>query len=210
MPNLDIEMALWRKGIYKVAGVDEVGRGALAGPVVVAAVILPAESDVAEELYGVRDSKQMTPHQRQRWAQRVRELAFGCSVGYAGNDEVDQLGIVAAVQMAAMRALEALPVQPEHLLLDYMRFLEHPARQTRMIKGDQRSLSIAAASIVAKVWRDELLCQYDAIYPEYGFKRNKGYGTYGHRLALARYGPTPIHRRSYKYKKFPDSVSIHP
>ncbi len=200
-PSLDIEMELWKRGAYPVAGLDEVGRGALAGPVVVAAVILPPEDDLVEALNGVRDSKQMSPAQRHRWSQRIQALAASWSIGWASNEEVDQYGIVKSVQTAALRALADLPVQPEHLLLDYMHFLDHPAQQTRLIKGDQRSLSIAAASILAKVWRDELLCRLDALYPQYDFKHNKGYGSRAHRQALVQFGLTPIHRRSFSYKK---------
>jgi len=200
-PSLDIEMELWRRGTYLVAGLDEVGRGALAGPVVVAAVILPPKGSLGAALDGVRDSKQLTPAQRQRWSLRIRALAAYWSIGWASNEEVDRYGIVKSVQMAALRALADLSVQPEHLLLDYMHYLDHPAPQTRLIKGDQRSLSIAAASIIAKVWRDEFLCWLDALYPAYGFRHNKGYGSRDHRQALVQFGPTPIHRRSFSYKK---------
>jgi ribonuclease HII len=183
-----------------VAGIDEAGRGALAGPVAAAALILPPDADLRQALQGVRDSKQLTPARRAFWAPRLRRLALGCGVGLASSQEIDELGIVPATRLAAHRALEALPLAPQHLLVDYLDLPDCSIPQTSLVKGDARCLSIAGASILAKTARDEILRQLDGQYPGYGFAGNKGYGTLAHRQALARLGPSQVHRRSFRVK----------
>jgi ribonuclease HII len=182
-----------------VAGIDEAGRGALAGPVSAAAVILPPETSVLCKLKGVRDSKQMTPAARQAAREMILEHALSWGVGYASAAEIDQVGIVPATRLAAWRALERLSLPPAHLLLDYLFLPDVALPQTALIKGDCRSLSIAAASVLAKTARDVLLCELDSTYPGYGFAAHKGYGTQAHRNALQRLGPCPAHRRSFSF-----------
>jgi ribonuclease HII len=199
-PDLQFEIDLWAQGLQVIAGIDEAGRGALAGPVAAAALILPADPHIDRLLKGVRDSKQMTHDQRTLWAVRLRQLAVGFGVGFASHQEIDTFGIVPATRLAMQRALDALPATPHHLLIDYLDVPDVAIPQTCLIKGDARSLSIAGASILAKTARDELLCQLDAQYPGYGFAANKGYGTRAHQNALARLGLSPVHRRSFHVK----------
>jgi len=196
-PTLACEQPLWEAGFRYLAGVDEAGRGALAGPVAAAAVILPAEASLTQRLAGVRDSKQMTPAEREYWAVRIRQAAISWSVGFASAGEIDALGIVAATCLAAQRALESLSSPPEWLLTDYLLLREVDLPQIALVKGDQRSLSIAAASVLAKTSRDALLRDLDARYPGYGFARHKGYGTPFHRAAIRRLGYCPLHRKSF-------------
>lgn len=196
-PDFSFESSLWKNGCHYVAGIDEAGRGALAGPVVAAVVIFPADTSL-KILDGVRDSKEMTPSMRDQWAERLRELALAWGVGLATSQEIDALGIVPATRTAAQRAIDSLHVAPQHILLDYLFLPDSPIPQTSLIKGDARSMSIAAASVIAKTARDALLCDLDTQYPEYGFARHKGYGTAAHRAALASRGPSSIHRLSYK------------
>ena len=196
-PDLSFEQILWQGGEIAVAGVDEAGRGALAGPVAAAAVILPADQKVSGLLPGVRDSKQMTPLERDIARERIQRFCIAWGVGFSSPGEIDQVGIVAATRLAAWRAIERLTPPPTHLLLDYLFLPELAIPQTALIKGDCRSLSIAAASIMAKTSRDALLAELDLTYPEYGFANHKGYGTRSHRDALQRLGPSPIHRLSF-------------
>ncbi len=195
-PDLFYERFLWQGGFRYVAGLDEAGRGALAGPVAAAAVILPPNL-APRALEGVLDSKQMRPSQREMWAARIRQVALAWAVGYATPSEIDAWGIVPAVHLAMQRALEALRPRPDFLLIDYVRLPDCPLPQTALVKGDQQVLSIAAASVLAKTHRDALMRTLDARYPRYGFARHKGYGTRRHREALARWGPSPVHRRSF-------------
>ncbi len=196
-PDLEFELSLWKAGFTRVAGVDEAGRGPLAGPVFAAAVILPNTPEVARRLSGVRDSKQMSPVAREAWAPVIKTLALAYGIGCASAQEIDALGILPATRLAARRALEGLSRPPDHLLLDYLQLPDYPAPQASLVKGDARSLSIAAASVLAKTTRDALMCDLDRQYPGYGFAAHKGYGTASHRAALARLGPCPIHRRSF-------------
>lgn len=196
-PDLSLELPLWQAGLCAVAGIDEAGRGALAGPVVAAAIILPADADIAEALHGVRDSKEMTPSVRTLWSQCLRQVALAWGVGFISSAEIDNLGIVPSTQRAALLALQALAIPAEHLLLDYLFIPECPLPQTALIKGDARCLTIAAASILAKTARDAFMCEMDLQYPGYGFARHKGYGTQAHLQALTRLGPCEIHRRSF-------------
>ncbi|MBC8506089.1 MAG: ribonuclease HII [Anaerolineales bacterium] len=185
-------------GIQKVAGIDEAGRGALAGPVAAAAVILPPKRRIARALGGVRDSKQMTAAQRESWAQTIQEVALAFGVGFASPEEIDTLGIIPATQLAAKRALSKLSANPEYLLIDYISLPDTTLPQTSFVKGDMRSLSIAAASVLAKTTRDALMVKLDDQYPSYGLAVHKGYGTVTHRSAISKLGPSPIHRLSFE------------
>ncbi|MGQ9833829.1 MAG: ribonuclease HII [Candidatus Villigracilaceae bacterium] len=198
VPDWTLEALCWQAGLQYVAGMDEAGRGALAGPVSVGVVILPTDTALLRTLEGVRDSKQMTPLERARLAPRIRSISLAWAVGLASADEIDRLGIVCAVQMAGMRAVTALERPPDFLLCDFRLLLpELEIPQMALVKGDQKSLSIAAASVLAKTARDALLRELDAQYPGYGLARHKGYGTAAHRMAISRLGPTDIHRRSF-------------
>jgi ribonuclease HII len=197
-PDLDVEHELIGDDCSLIAGLDEAGRGAWAGPVVAGAVILPLDRhDLAEALVGVRDSKQMTPTQREFWALTIRQIALAVGLGVASSQEVDQLGLIAATREAMARAIIDLGKQPEHLLIDHLPLPEIPLPQTVLTRGDARSLSIAAASVIAKIARDHMMVDLDEHHPGYGFARHKGYGTAQHRAALAHLGPCPSHRFSY-------------
>jgi ribonuclease HII len=196
-PDLSFESRLWSSGFSHLAGIDEAGRGALAGPVAAGAVILPVEPGLIEILRGVRDSKEMTPAQREVWAGRLPGIAITCGVGFASAQEIDAIGILPATRLAVWRALELLKVPPQHLLVDYLEIPGCAIPQTALVKGDARSLSIAAASILAKTARDALLRQLDSQYPGYGFSTHKGYGTAAHLAAIQRLGPCPVHRKSF-------------
>lgn len=181
-----------------VAGVDEVGRGALFGPVVAAAVILPASALPQLAIAGVKDSKQLSRLRRIKLAQEIQRLALDWRIGYATSYEIDQINILQASLLAMKRAVLKLKVQPDLCLVDGRQSLpDLPVPQRPMIKGDERSLEIAAASVVAKVWRDELVIRFATKYPDYDLVANKGYGTQRHRLALQQHGPSPLHRRSF-------------
>jgi ribonuclease HII len=200
-PSLHFEQSLWQSGLNRVAGFDEAGRGAMAGPVAVGAVILPPGPHLARTLAGVRDSKQMTRPQRETWAARIKSVALAWQVDFSSAQEIDQLGIVSATRLAAARALENLSILPDYLLLDFrIELPESPLPQTAIVKGDQISLSIAAASVLAKTSRDALMCGMDDQYPGYGLEQNKGYGTQIHRSAMVSLGYTPVHRRSFALK----------
>jgi ribonuclease HII len=181
-----------------IAGVDEVGRGALFGPVVAAAVILPDSALADLAIAGVTDSKLLSALQRQRLAAQIHALAIAYQIGYASVREIDRLNILQASLLAMKRAIVKLPVQPNFCLIDgNQRIPELPIPQKTLVKGDQKSIVIAAASILAKVWRDELLTRMALRYPQYGFATNKGYGTPIHRQAIHQYGITPYHRKSF-------------
>ena len=195
-PDLRHERALWRAGSRHVVGVDEVGRGPLAGPVVVAAVALPAFFD-APWLNAVRDSKQLAANTRERLAAAIRRDALAVGFGAASAAQIDRDGLTAATVAALRSALGLLGLAPDFLLVDALLLTDEPAPQCALVKGDARCLSIACASIVAKVERDTLMTRLDARYPGYGFARHKGYGSAAHLAALARLGPSPIHRQSF-------------
>ena len=197
-PDLAFETALWEQGKRRVAGIDEAGRGAWAGPVSAGVVILPADQALFNILDGVRDSKEMRPLERSRWAEVIRARAAAWAVGMASCGEIDELGILPATRLAVQRALEQICPQPEHLLVDYLALPLVKIPQTAIVKGDARSLSIAAASILAKTSRDALLVEMDQEYPGYGLGCHKGYGTSAHRGALERQGPCPAHRMSFR------------
>ncbi len=196
-PNLSFEFPLWSTGLSYVAGIDEAGRGAWAGPVAAAAVILPPIQEVMKSLTGVRDSKEMTPEARETWSKEIRGVALAWGTGFASNVEIDAIGIVPATRLAVARALEKLHQAPQHLLIDYLQLPEVNLPQTAIVKGDARSLSIACASVLAKTGRDALLRELDETYPGYGFAHHKGYGTAQHQAAIRELGPTPIHRLSF-------------
>jgi ribonuclease HII len=196
-PDLSFEIPLWESGVVLVAGLDEAGRGPWAGPVTAGTVILPYSPDISIRLSGVRDSKQMSAGQRAFWARRIKQEAAAWAVGEASHIEIDELGILPATRLAMQRALLKLNLSPAHLLLDAMLLPEENIPQTKLIKGDARSLSIAAASVLAKTARDQHMLGMDEQYPGYGFARHKGYGTRFHQEALRRLGPCPIHRQSF-------------
>jgi ribonuclease HII len=191
-------------GFRYIVGLDEAGRGPWAGPVAAGAVCLPAASAHSNQtLAGVRDSKQMTPRQRAQLVDVIKQTALGWGVGSASSAEIDTLGIVPATKLAMSRALTLLMEtsainQPDCLFLDAMLWPEMlHIPQVSLIGGDARSLSIAAASVIAKVWRDEFMLELDRQYPQYGFAAHKGYGTAQHQAALVQYGPSPVHRASF-------------
>ncbi len=199
-PSLTLERRFRRRGFALIAGIDEAGRGAWAGPVVAAAVILPLDRpDLRKSLKGVNDSKQLTARQRERLYPVIRSVALAVGVGGAGPEEIDRDGIVPATRAAMERALAMLAVPPDALLIDAVdlrAIVDLP--QHSLVRGDSISLSIAAASIVAKVSRDRMMVKLDALYPGYGFGKHKGYGTVVHQAALERLGVSETHRRSYR------------
>ena len=193
VPNERLETELREAGYTAICGVDEAGRGPLSGPVVAAACILPAGSVIE----GLNDSKKLTPKQRDRLFDTVREVAVAYSVGQASPEEIDELNILNATMLAMRRAIEGLPKKADFALIDgnCARGIELPHKT--VISGDALSVSIAAASILAKVTRDRICLENDREYPEYGFAKHKGYGTKDHMDALRRLGPCLLHRRSF-------------
>ena len=196
LPTFDQEHALQARGYRLVAGVDEVGRGALAGPVMAAAVILPLGSDFPW-LKLVRDSKQLSPRQREQVFDLVRGAGIPFGLGSVPHATIDRVGIVRATRMAMAEAVQALPSRPDFLLIDALSLPEVDLPQKGIVRGDQLSFSIACASIVAKVSRDRQMTELDGVYPGYGLARHKGYGTRQHLQCLGRLGPCAIHRRSF-------------
>ena len=190
---LAYEKECYARGIELIAGVDEVGRGPLAGPVVAAAVILPK----ACKIPGLNDSKKIPKYKHKEIYEAVLQNAIAIGIGIKDNHVIDQVNIYEATKLAMMEAIGQLEPQPQHLLIDAMR-LDLPISQTSIIKGDANSLSIAAASIVAKVTRDQMMEEFDREYPGYDFAQNAGYGTANHLAGLDQLGVTPIHRRSFE------------
>lgn len=190
---LAYEKELYAQGIDLIAGVDEVGRGPLAGPVVAAAVILPK----ACKIPGLNDSKKIPKSKHKEIYEAVLQNAIAIGIGIKDNHVIDQVNIYEATKLAMMEAIGQLEPQPQHLLIDAMK-LDLPIPQTSIIKGDANSLSIAAASIVAKVTRDQMMEEFDREYPGYDFAQNAGYGTAKHLAGLDQLGVTPIHRRSFE------------
>ena len=197
MPDLRLELALRGQGLARVAGVDEAGRGPLAGPVVVAAVVLPMDwlPDVPLD-----DSKRMTPEAREAAFAAIRRHALDWRMTAVQPEEIDRLNILGATLAGMCRVVQRLRPQPDYVLVDGNRLppLQVPAEA--LVKGDQRSLSIAAASVLAKVARDRIMTVYAGRFPQWGFERHKGYGTAVHREAIARHGRSPIHRESFKVR----------
>ena len=190
---LAYEKELYAQGVQLIAGVDEVGRGPLAGPVVAAAVILPNNCKIP----GLNDSKKIPKSKHQAIYQAVLDQAISVGIGVKDNHVIDRVNIYEATKLAMLEAIQELDPQPQHLLIDAMK-LDLPISQTPIIKGDANSLSIAAASIVAKVTRDQMMVAYDQEYPGYDFAQNAGYGTTKHLEGLEKQGVSPIHRRSFE------------
>jgi ribonuclease HII len=233
-PTLAYEQPLWDTGYTQIAGIDEAGRGAWAGPVCAAALILPPDPTLLHTLDQVRDSKLMTPRSREFWAPSLRLAALAWGVGFASSQEIDCLGILPATKLAATRALACLSsspdplpptpqipasaplspaplppdfsplstlcsLHPDYLITDYLIFPELEWNQTALIKGDQLSLSVAGASVLAKTARDALMRLLDDQYPGYGFARHKGYGTRLHQQSIRQLGLCEIHRKSFSF-----------
>lgn len=190
---LRYEKDLYSKGTFLIAGVDEVGRGPLAGPVVAAAVILPKNCKIK----GLNDSKKIPKKKHEEIFQAVKDNALAIGIGIMDNQVIDQVNIYEATKLAMKEAISQLDPQPEHLLIDAMK-LDLPISQTSIIKGDANSLSIAAASIIAKVTRDKIMANYDQEFPGYDFAQNSGYGTAKHLEGIEKHGVTPIHRTSFE------------
>ena len=180
-------------GFFLVAGVDEAGRGPLAGPVVSAAVILPSAFSVK----GVDDSKKLTPAKREKLFDQIYAQAVSVGVGLADHEDIDRLNILQASRLSMVRAVDDLSIRPDYLLIDGIFSIGCPMPQEPIKKGDSLSISIAAASIIAKVTRDRLMEHYDREFPQYGFIKHKGYPTLKHRDAIVQFGPSPIHRKSF-------------
>lgn len=187
------ERQVWAMGYRQVAGLDEVGRGPLAGPVVAAAVILPGEVAIP----GLDDCKRLSGKRRQEVYELIRESAVAIGVGMVHPEGIDEANVMMATYKAMVKAVADLPIAPDYLLIDALHLPNVSQPQAPIVGGDGQSCSIAAASVVAKVTRDEYMIEMDKLYPQYGFANHKGYGTLEHREALERYGPCPIHRKSY-------------
>jgi ribonuclease HII len=199
LPHLQKEIALLEQGYYFIAGLDEAGRGAWAGPVVAAAVILPLDRpNLTDVLSGLHDSKKLTPNKRAQLFGVIQKTALACTVGVAPAPIVDELNVVGATRYAMQQAIDGLSVTPDYLLLDHLKLPAVNLPQDAFPKADNISLSVAAASVIAKVTRDRMMVDFNRTYPAYAFDRHKGYGTKAHRSALAEYGPCPLHRMSYK------------
>ena len=188
------ERACQRNGYRQIAGIDEAGRGALAGPVIAAAVILPINCGIE----GLKDSKQLTPKQRDRLSDEIYRVAVSVGIGSVDNHVVDKLNVLEATLLAMRQAIEALTPQPDYLLVDGINFPATDIQGEAIKKGDSRSYSIAAASIIAKTTRDRRMIALDFTYPDYGFSQHKGYPTSQHRHAIAQFGASDIHRHTFK------------
>lgn len=191
------EKKLWGSGFSRIAGVDEVGRGALAGPVVAAAVILPRGT----ENFGLRDSKKLTAQRRELLFEEISKRAVSIGIGVVGPEEIDRINILRATLKAMDTALSFLNPQPDYILIDGNQPVKSDIPQETIVKGDDRSISIAAASIIAKVTRDRMMSSLHDKYPDYNFLSNKGYGTEEHMAAINKCGPSPIHRKSFALKQ---------
>jgi ribonuclease HII len=194
MCHLPYESDARRAGYSVIAGIDEAGRGPLAGPVIAAAVILPENVG----LEGIRDSKQMTPRAREVAFSLIEERAISVSMAVVSPREIDQINILQATRKAMKQAVLHLDPQPDFLLIDGIDHIELPIQQRCIVKGDKQCLSIAAASVLAKVYRDSMMCSYHDLYPQFGFSSNKGYGTRAHLAAITRFGPCSIHRFTFR------------
>ena len=197
IPSLAEEKRLEAQGYQLIAGVDEVGCGALAGPVVAAAVILPSHIDTPW-LKQIRDSKQLTPARRQLLSEHIHEIATSIGIGIASHEFIDTQGLTKARRLAMKTAIDQLSPPPESLLIDYLSLPNVPLPQKGIKNGDSLCVSIACASIMAKVYRDHMMIDLDRAYPGYGLAKHKGYGTKKHLSCLRRLGPSSIHRQSFK------------
>jgi len=193
-PTFKEERSLMDAGYSRIAGVDEVGAGCLAGPVFAGAVVLPTDSRIAL----IRDSKLLSDAQRRRVVEQIKDKAVAWAIGIASPQEVDAVNVRQACALAMRRSVEALGAPPEYVLVDGYGVPGFPCPHKSIVKGDRLVKSIAAASIIAKVARDAFMTDMDAMFPGYGFAEHKGYGTVTHRAALTRLGPCPLHRRSYE------------
>ncbi len=192
---LEYETTARSKGYHVIAGVDEAGRGPLAGPVVAAAAILPANDSKFDDL---DDSKKISPKVREKFFLVIKEQALSYGLGIVGVEEIDKINILQASLLAMKYAVENLPNKPNLLLIDGNQSIDSDIKQWAIVKGDSLSQSIAAASILAKVTRDKIMKQYHEQFPRYAFDKHKGYGTRLHRDLIRKYGPCPIHRRTFK------------
>lgn len=197
IPTFDYEQKLWQQGFARVAGIDEAGRGALAGPVVAAAVIAPSHAEYTDVWASVRDSKLLKPNERERLAIEIKEQAVGWAIGEISAAVIDRENIAVATRMAMQQAVQALQPPPDHLLIDWVKLPQLNIYQLSLTKADQKIVSVAAASILAKVHRDQLMVELDAQHPRYGFAQHKGYGTAAHRAAIAQHGPCAVHRHTF-------------
>ncbi len=196
-PTLQQEKRLWQAGYLQIAGLDEAGRGAWAGPVVAAAVMVPPNCEQQGIWATVADSKVLSPTVRTRLAQGIRDAAFAWGIGSVSAQTIDQIGIAAATRQAMVEALVALALPPDYLLLDWVKLPQVALPQESFIKADRHIVSVAAASILAKVHRDQQLVALHSVYPAYGFARHKGYGTAAHLAALNQQGPCAQHRHTF-------------
>ncbi len=199
-PTLDFEKPLWNDGFYYVCGIDEVGRGSFAGPVVVGAVIFPKDINLIE---GVKDSKLLKPRNREKLAEEIKKHALSYAVAEISVSVINKVGIGKATQIGFRKVIKLLDKTPDFVLMDAF-YIKHykRKRQKAIIKGDQKSFSIAAASIIAKVYRDKLMKKLHKNYPEYKWSKNKGYGTKDHQEAIKNHGLTRLHRKSFNLDKF--------
>ena len=193
LPDLSFEHEAYRQGYQLIAGIDEAGRGSLAGPVVAAAVILPPGLMID----GVNDSKKLTPRRREALYQVIHQHALATGIGVVGNEDIDRINILRATIMAMEMAVKNLKIPPDYLLIDAVSLSDSRIPQRPIIKGDMLSVSIASASIVAKVTRDRLMTEEHSLFPQYNFMTHKGYGTRDHVSRLRLYGPSVIHRKSF-------------
>lgn len=187
------EKKLWQSGINLIAGIDEAGRGPLAGPVVAAAVIFPPNITP----FLKKDSKKLTPNQRKKLFKKIVKEAISVGIGFADSIEIDRINILNATKLAVKRAIKCLTQKPEFLITDALNIEEFSDKQFNLIKGDEKSFSCAAASIIAKVTRDYIMETFDSIFPDYNFKKHKGYPTKEHISLIIKHGVSPIHRRSF-------------
>ncbi|MDD4494410.1 MAG: ribonuclease HII [Eubacteriales bacterium] len=202
------EKEKYAKGYSLVGGIDEAGRGPLAGPVVAACVVIPENAILDGLLEGLNDSKKLTPAQRDSLFDKISECAVSCGVGIVDSETIDKINILNATKLAMKKAVDAMSPKPDYLLIDALKVEQIPIRQQSIIKGDSKSASIAAASIIAKVTRDRILGEMDGKYPAYGFVKHKGYGTLEHINAIRKYGACPIHRVSFLSSITADESSI--
>lgn len=195
MPKLyQFDLNFYNQGYSRICGIDEVGRGALAGPVVAGAVLFEKEIFID----GVKDSKKLTPHRREELFNEIIINATSWSVGIVNNQDIDRVNILEATKQAMLASVNYLEIEPEFILIDGRKWKDFPYNHEFVIKGDSKSFCIASASIIAKVIRDRIMVMLSDLYPEYKFHENKGYGTRAHVLALSKHGPTSFHRRSFK------------
>jgi len=195
------ERSLWEKGVQFIAGIDEAGRGPLAGPVVAAAVIFHPDTNIP----GINDSKKLTANRRQQLLEIIQQEAVEVTTGIVHEKEIDRINILQATFKAMRKAVGSLSHRPGHLLIDGRPLPEKFYPQTPIVQGDKKCYSVAAASIVAKVTRDRMMIEYDEMFPQYGFARHKGYGTKAHYEALRTHGPCEIHRKSFRLKGWRES-----